>query len=98
MSSIAQRRDKFEAHLHKYAKNDFDTHIKGFRKSDPSKPYLLTLKGLKGIKIPASVKGLAEDIHTSAEFHLTFFYNNPAQKKKFFFGRTSRSSILELQK
>jgi hypothetical protein len=49
---------------------------------------------VKGLKIPKQIK-VHDDCTVSAQFHITFFYENGLNK--FFFGRSSRSSVMALK-
>ena len=50
---------------------------------------MIKFMSIKGMKMPKALK-VPDDWEISAQFHMTFFYEN--EKKKFFFGRSARSS------
>ena len=67
--------------------------IPGYKERDPSVSVMLKFMGVKGVRIPKSIK-VPTDWDISVQFHMTFFFEN--EQKKFFFGRSARSSKLKL--
>ena len=74
-----------------------DLQIPGYKPNDKSNSYLFEIVGLQGMRLPASFP-IHEDMKLCAEFHLSFFYRNMKLEKQFFFGRTVKTSLIELRK
>jgi hypothetical protein len=54
--------------------------------------------GIKGLKMPSSIK-LHDELELTAEIHMSFFYRDMISddKQMFFFGRTARTTKSKLR-
>lgn len=79
----------FEKYFNEFKTDGNISQIPGYKERDASTSVMLKFMSIKGMKIPKTVK-VPDDWEISAQYHMTFFYEN--ESKKFFFGRSARSS------
>jgi len=107
--SQGRRIKQFTSNVRNFKKNNLDKKIKGYKDSNDSKPYLLSIKKIEGLdveKLTANnhqITSLNYAAKVQIEYHVTFFYRNidskiRDDKQLFFFGRTAKSRPIDLVK
>lgn len=89
-----QRTQKFEKFYQEFKMDGNLEMIPGYKERDPSFSMMLKFMSIKGLKLPKAIK-VPDDWDISAQFHMTFFFENAV--KKFFFGRSARSSVVKMK-
>jgi len=97
-SKTSQRRKQvFERLLISHRKNNRDQTIPGYRKDNrDSQSYLLHIRKLDDLSLPRNMK-IDDGTELYAQFHMSLFYRNMKDDKQFFFGRTVKSSRIQLK-
>lgn len=96
--TAAQYEQQFEHMRQDNRVNDKVLQIPGYQVHNKSKSYLMRIQGIKGVKMPSSVK-MHDEKDLTAELHMSFFYRDMKSEPKqmFFFGRTARSTKTKLK-
>ena len=76
--NVNERTARFESCLKQFRKIGADVRIPWWDRKTSAKPYLLTVRGLKGVKLPPNKSGSK----LSAELTFTFFYRDTSKKLK----------------